>query len=62
MINALFAMVPKVLFSIGMKVLSEKLLEELLLWSLQKLAESSKTTVDDELFAMVKKALEDKKA
>ena len=61
MVNALFAMVPKVLFRIGMQLLSEKVLEELILWSLEKLAKSSKTTIDDELFEIVKKALEEKK-
>ena len=55
--NVLFAMLPKVLMGIGMQLMSEKLLEELILWSLEKLAKSSKTKVDDELFEMVKKAL-----
>lgn len=59
--QVLLAMLPKVLMSLGMRLLSEKLLEELLIWLLEKLAASSKTKVDDELLEMVKKALAEKK-
>lgn len=60
MLTTLVALVPKVLMSIGMKLLSEKLLEQLILWGFEKLAASTKTKVDDELYAMVKAALEKK--
>jgi len=61
MIATLLALVPKVLLSIGMRLLSEAVLEQLLVWVLEKLAASTKTKVDDELLEMVKSALEKKK-
>ena len=60
MMSTLLALLPKVLLSIGMRLLSEEMLENLLLWALEKLSQSTKTKVDDEIFAMIKKALEDK--
>jgi len=51
--SALLAMLPKVLLSIGMKLLSEKLVEELLIWGVGKLAKATKTKVDDELYEIV---------
>ena len=56
----LAALLPKVLMSIGMRLLSEKLLEELILFGLKKLSESTKTKVDDEIFKMVEEALNKK--
>lgn len=53
-------MLLKMLTGMAMKLLSEKLLEELLLWCLKKLAESTKTKVDNELLAMVEKHLAEK--
>ena len=53
----MLAVLPKVLLSLGMKLLSEKLVEELLLWSLGKLADMTKTKVDDELYQLVTKHL-----
>ena len=61
MVATLLALVPKVLLSIGMRLLSEAVLEQLLVWVLEKLAASTKTKVDDELLEMVKSALEKKK-
>ena len=57
----LIALLPKILLSLGIRLLNEKLVEELLIWGIGKLAASTKTNVDDELYEMVKKAL-DKKA
>jgi hypothetical protein len=45
------------LLSLGTKLLTEKLLEELLLYILGALAKSTKTKVDNELLDMVKKHL-----
>lgn len=47
----------KALSSLGLRLLSEKLIEELILWGLEKLAKSSKTRVDDELLEMAKRHL-----
>lgn len=54
---ALLLMIPKVLMNLGISLMSEALIEELLLWSLSKLAKHTKTKVDDELLAMAKKHL-----
>lgn len=58
--SALITMIPKILMSIGMKLLSEKLIEELLLWALGKLSMMTKTKVDDEIYEMVMKHLDKK--
>lgn len=60
MLATLAALLPKVLMSIGIKLLSESVLEKLILFAAEKLAKSTKTRVDDELFEIVKKALEKK--
>ena len=51
------SMVIKMLVSMGTKLLTEALLEELVLFILRKLAESSKTKIDDEIYNMVEKHL-----
>jgi len=56
-VNILLTLLPKVIGSLFMRLLSEKLLEELILWGLKKLAASTKTRVDDELYAMAEKQL-----
>ena len=55
------SVVSKALLSLGMKLLSEKLLEQLIVYSLGKLAESTKTSIDDEIYKLVKGHLEAKK-
>lgn len=60
-ISALVTLLPKVLLSIGIRMLSEETIEKLLIWGMEKLAASTKTTVDDELLQMVKDALAKKK-
>lgn len=50
----------KMLSGLAMKLLSEKLLEELLLWSLEKMAQSTRTKVDDQLYKLVKEHLDGK--
>lgn len=47
----------KTLLSLGIKLLTEKYLEELIIWILTKLAKSTKTKVDDELVEITKKHL-----
>ncbi len=49
----------KSLLSIGTKLLTEALLEELLMFSLEKLSKMSKTKVDDQLVNIIKKHLEE---
>lgn len=56
----LLTMLPKILLSLGMKLLSEKLIEELLIWGIGKLAGMTKTKVDDEIYEMVVKHLDKK--
>jgi len=48
----------RVLMSIAVKLVAEKALEDLLIFLLVKLSESTKTQVDDELLAIVRKHLE----
>jgi hypothetical protein len=48
----------KMLVNLGTKLLVEELLEELLMFSLKKLAKSSKTKVDDELVKIIEKHLD----
>ncbi|NIQ13454.1 MAG: hypothetical protein GTO02_03295 [Candidatus Dadabacteria bacterium] len=45
------------LVNLGAKLLTEALLEELLMFSLKKLSKMSKTKVDDELVKIVEKHL-----
>lgn len=45
----------KALTSIGLSLISEKAIKEFLLWILQKGADSSKATWDNELVDLVKK-------
>jgi len=52
------SVVLKMLMSLGAKLLTEALLEELLMFSLKKLAKSSKTKIDDELVKIVEKHLD----
>ena len=57
--GTLLSVAAKTAMGIGMRLLSEKLIEEIILWGLKKLALSSKTKIDDELYQMVEKALEE---
>ena len=57
MLSTLAGLLPKVLLSIAMKLLTEEALEALIIFALDKLAKSTKTTVDDELVVFVKKSL-----
>ena len=56
--SVVISVISKALLSLGMKLLSEKLLEQLIVFSLGKLAESTKTKVDDKIFKIVKEHLE----
>lgn len=47
----------KVLTSIGIRLLSEKVIEQLILFALKKLSEMSKTNIDDDLYKIVEEAL-----
>ena len=47
----------KTLMSMGMKLLTEAFIEDIILWGMKKLSESSKTKVDDELYKKVEKTL-----
>ena len=47
----------KALVSIGTKLLTEALIEELVVFTLDKISKSTKSKADDELVAMVKKHL-----
>ena len=49
----------KTLVSIGTKLLTEALLEELIIFTLEKLSKSTKSKADDELVSIIKKHLED---
>lgn len=51
------AVVSKILMGIGLKLLSEKVIEDLILFAFEKLSQSTKTKVDDELLKIVKDAL-----
>ncbi len=51
------SIVLKMLVNLGAKLLTEALLEELLMFSLKKLSKMSKTKVDDELVKIVEKHL-----
>jgi len=46
------------LLSMGMKLMAGPAIEELFIWLAETLAKSTKTTVDDELVAIIKKNLE----
>lgn len=59
--SALLTLIPKVLLSLGMKLLSEKLIEDLLIWGLGKLAGMTKTDIDDQIYQMVVDHLDEKK-
>ena len=48
----------KTITSMGLRLLSEKVLEELFMWILDKLVKSSNTKYDDELLDMVKRHLD----
>jgi hypothetical protein len=54
-------MVTSILFklatSIALKLLTSEALQDLLIWTVEKLAASTKTNVDDELVVMIKKHL-----
>ena len=52
-----FRMILVALKSIGMALLSEAVIKKLVIWGLEKLVESTKTTADNELLEMVKKAI-----
>jgi hypothetical protein len=58
MLSILTSALGKVLLSIAVKLVAEDALEDLLIFGLAKLAGSTKTAVDDELLALVKKHLE----
>lgn len=47
----------KLISSVALKLLTSEALQDLLIWSVEKLASSTKTHVDDELVAMIKKHL-----
>ncbi len=47
----------KVLGGILMKLLAEKALEDLIIFGMEKLAQSTNSKVDDDLVAIVKKAI-----
>lgn len=51
------AIILKALMGMGAKLLTEQLIEELVVWGMDLLAKSTKTKVDDELAEMVKKHL-----
>lgn len=51
------SMVAKMLVAIGIKLLKESVLEDILIWALESLAESTKTKVDDKIVDIVKKGL-----
>jgi hypothetical protein len=48
----------QMLISLGTKLLTEALLEELLIFTLEKMAKLTKSKVDDELVDMIKKHLD----
>lgn len=50
----------QVLTTMLVKLLAESALEDLLLFALKKMSESTKTAVDDELVAIVEKHLQNK--
>jgi hypothetical protein len=51
------SIVMKALMSMGMKLLTEKFLEEIIVWGMKKLAASTKTKIDDELAETVARHL-----
>lgn len=59
MVGTLLNVLGKVVLSMGMKLVAEEALEDLIIWAMEKLAASTKTKVDDELAAIVKKHLKD---
>lgn len=48
--NTLLVVVPKVLMNIGVSLLSEKLVEELFWWLFKKIADHTKTKIDNEIY------------
>ena len=47
----------KIAMSIGTRLLTEAALEELILYLLKKLSQSTKTKIDDEIYQLVEKHL-----
>lgn len=48
-----------ILMKIGMALLTEKMLAQLLLWATEKIVKSTKNTLDDEFYAQVSEKLKE---
>lgn len=56
----MMSVIMKMIMGLGVRLLTEKFLEELLLLGLKKLSESTKTKIDDEIFSIVEKHIKGK--
>jgi hypothetical protein len=59
--NAIVGMLGKVLLSMLMKLLAAQAIEDLVLFALKKLVDSTESKVDNELYAIVEKYMKDGK-
>jgi len=52
-----FSVIGKALVTMGMKLLAEEFIEDIIIWGAKKLAASTKSKADDELVARIEQQL-----